>query len=103
MSPDAIHDLGVKSVAEIESQMLVIAHAQGFPDLKSFNGHIRHDPADYAKSGQQLFDLYSHYRDQMYPKLPQLFGRLPKNKLDVVPMESFRATSSRLRLFHRRR
>ena len=94
MSPDAIHDLGVKSVAEIESQMLVIAHAQGFPDLKSFNGHIRHDPAHYAKSGQQLFDLYSHYRDQMYPKLPQLFGRLPKNKLDVVPMETFREKSS---------
>jgi uncharacterized protein (DUF885 family) len=26
----------------------------------------------------------------MYAKLPQLFGRLPKAKLEVVPMESFR-------------
>ena len=94
MSPAAIHDLGIQSVAEIESQMLVIAKAQGFPDLKSFNDHILHDPAHYAKSGQQLFDLYSHYADQMYTKLPQLFGRLPKNKLDVVPMETFREKSS---------
>ncbi len=89
-----IHQLGLKSVAEIEIQMLAIAKAQGFSDLKSFNEHIRRDPKLHAKSGQQLFDLYTHYRDQMYAKLPELFGRLPKNKLDVVPMESFRAASS---------
>jgi uncharacterized protein (DUF885 family) len=94
MTPAEIHDLGVKSVAEIETQMLVLAKAQGFSDLKSFNESIRHNPALYAKSGQQLFDLYTHYRDQMYTKLPQLVGRLPKNKLDVVPMESFRAASA---------
>ena len=93
-SADQIHDLGLKSVAEIETQMLTIAKAQGFSDLKSFNEHIRQDPKLHAKSGQQLFDLYTHYRDQMYTKLPELFGRLPKNKLDVVPMESYRSASA---------
>jgi uncharacterized protein (DUF885 family) len=93
-SADQIHQLGVKSVAEIETQMLVIAKAQGFGDLKSFNEHIRQDPKLHAKSGQQLFDLYTQYRDQMYAKLPQLFGRLPKNSLDVVPMESYRSASA---------
>jgi uncharacterized protein (DUF885 family) len=91
---DQIHQLGLKSVAEIETQMLTIAKAQGFSDLKSFNQHILLDPNLHAKSGQQLFDLYTHYRDQMYTKLPELFGRLPKNKLAVVPMESFRSASS---------
>ena len=91
---DQIHELGLKSVAEIETQMLAIAKAQGFSDLKSFNEHIRQDPKARAKSGQQLFDLYTRYRDQMYGKLPELFGRLPKNKLDVVPMESFRSASA---------
>jgi uncharacterized protein (DUF885 family) len=93
-SADQIHQLGVKSVAEIETQMLVIAKAQGFSDLKSFNDHIRQDPKLHAQSGQQLLDLYTHYRDQMYGKLPQLFGRLPKNKLAVIPMESFRTASA---------
>ena len=88
---DQIHQLGLKSVAEIETQMLAIAKAQGFSDLKSFNEHIRQDPKLHATSGQQLLDLYTHYRDQMYGKLPELFGRLPKNKLAVVPMESFRS------------
>jgi uncharacterized protein (DUF885 family) len=89
-----IHEIGLKSVAEIETQMLTIAKAQGFSDLKSFNQHIQADPNLHAKSGQQLFDLYKHYSDQMYTKLPELFGRLPKNKLAVVPMESFRSASS---------
>ena len=88
---DQIHEMGLKSVAQIEQQMLVIAKSQGFDDLKSFNAHIRQDPALYAKSGQQLLELYTKYRDQMYGKLPELVGRLPKNKLDVVPMEEFRA------------
>jgi uncharacterized protein (DUF885 family) len=93
-SPDKIHELGMKSVADIEVQMLAIAKAQGFNDLKSFNAHILQDPKMHATSGQQLFDLYTKYRDQMYVKLPELFGRLPKNKLVVVPMEAFRAASS---------
>jgi uncharacterized protein (DUF885 family) len=91
---EQIHQLGLKSVAEIEAQMLAIAKAQGFGDLKSFNDHIRQDSKLRAQSGQQLFDLYTHYRDQMYTKLPELFGRLPKNKLDVVKMEEFRAASA---------
>jgi uncharacterized protein (DUF885 family) len=94
MTAEQIHALGVKSVAEIEAQMLKIAQAQGFPDLKSFNAHIRQDAALHAKSGQQLLDFYTHYRDQMYGKLPQLVGRLPRNKLEVKPMESFREASS---------
>ncbi len=88
---DQIHRLGLKSIAEIETQMLAIAKTQGFRDLKSFNEHIRQDPKLHAKSGQQLLDLYTHYRDQMYGKLPELFGRLPKNRLAVVAMESFRS------------
>jgi uncharacterized protein (DUF885 family) len=94
LTPDQIHALGLKSVAEIEAQMLKLAHAQGFSDLKSFNEHIRQDAALHAKSGQQLLDLYTKYRDQMQGKLPQLFGRLPKNRLDVVPMEAYRSASS---------
>jgi uncharacterized protein (DUF885 family) len=91
LSPEEIHQLGLKQVTEIESQMLKIARQQGFDDLKSFNEHIRKDAHLHATSGQQLLDLYQHYADQMYGKLPQLFGKLPKNKLAVVPMQSYRS------------
>jgi uncharacterized protein (DUF885 family) len=94
MTPEQIHQLGVKQVQEIDAQMLAIAKQQGYADIKSFNEHIRQDPKLHGTSGQQILDLYQHYTDQMYAKLPQLFGRLPKNKLIVVPMEAFRAPDS---------
>jgi uncharacterized protein (DUF885 family) len=94
LAPEEIHQMGLKQVTEIEGEMLKIARQQGFQDLKTFNQHIREDHHLYASSGQQLLDLYQHYADQMYAKLPQLFGKLPKNKLAVVPMESFRTADA---------
>jgi uncharacterized protein (DUF885 family) len=91
MSPEEIYPLGLRQVAEIEAEMLKLARQQGYHDLPSFNEHIRNDPRLYATSGEQLLGLYQHYTDQMYAKLPQLFGHLPRNKLIVVPMEAFRA------------
>jgi uncharacterized protein (DUF885 family) len=94
MSPEEIHEMGLKQVAEIGAEMLKLARQQGFGDLASFNEHIRTDAHLYATSGEQLLGLYTHYTDQMFAKLPQLFGHLPKNKLIVTPMESFRAPTA---------
>ena len=82
LTPEQIHQMGLKQVAEIEAQMLVIAKQQGFPDLKSFNQHIRQDPKLHGTSGQQILDLYQHYTDQMYTKLPQLFGQPAQEQAD---------------------
>jgi uncharacterized protein (DUF885 family) len=94
LGPEEIHQMGLKQVAEIEAQMLDLARRQSFADLASFNEHIRNDRKLYATSGEQLLNLYQHYADQMYAKLPQLFGHLPKTKLEVIPMEAFRAPDS---------
>ncbi len=88
---DQIHELGLKQVDEIEAQMLAIAHELGFKDLASLNEHIKNDRHFYATSGQQLLDLYAGYVNQMEPELPKLFGRLPKSKLAVIPMEVSRS------------
>jgi uncharacterized protein (DUF885 family) len=45
---------------------------------------------DYVHSRQEILDLYRKYIDQMYLKLPTMFGRLPKAKLEVLPIEEFR-------------
>ncbi len=94
LAPEQIHAMGVKQVAAIEADMLKLAESLGYRDLKSFNDHIRQDPSHYGKSGQEIFDLYKHYADQMEGKLPQLFGHLPKTKLEVIPMEAFREASA---------
>ncbi|HTS69392.1 MAG TPA: DUF885 domain-containing protein [Terriglobia bacterium] len=94
LGPEEIHQMGLKQVAEIEAEMLKLARSQGYEDLPSFNAHIRKDPRLYGTSGKQLLDLYTHYTDQMYARLPQLFDHLPKNQLVVLPMEAFRAPNA---------
>ncbi len=90
LTPEEIHQLGLREVARIEGEMLVIARKLGYSDLKSLNAAIEKNPKLHAQSRQQILDLYKKYIDQMYAKLPQLFGRLPKAKVEVVPTEAFR-------------
>ncbi|MGB7546674.1 MAG: DUF885 family protein [Terracidiphilus sp.] len=94
LTPDQIYAMGLRQVAEIDAQMLNLAQSLRYHDLKSFNEHIRNDQGLYGKSGQQIFGLYVHYTDQMYAKLPQFFGHLPKTRLEVVPMEAYRAPNA---------
>jgi uncharacterized protein (DUF885 family) len=90
LSPEQIHQMGLAQVQEIEERMTEVATQLGYKDLKSFNAAIAVDPKLHAHSRQQILDLYKKYIDQMYPKLPELFGRLPKAKLEVMPVEEFR-------------
>ena len=94
MTADEIHQLGLREVARIEGEMLQIAKKLGYNDLPSFFKAVDQNPDLKAKSREQIIDLYRKYTDQMYAKLPELFGRLPKAKLEVVPMESFREASA---------
>lgn len=90
MTPEEIHQLGLREVARIEGQMLAIAKKLGYKDVKSLNAAIVADPKLRAQSRQQILDLYTKHIDEMWAKLPQLFGRLPKAKVEVVPVEEFR-------------
>ena len=89
MSPDEIHALGLREVARIEADQLVIAKRLGFPTVKALRDSIPKIPALHPKSRQQILNEYRHYVDQMTAKLPTLFGRLPKAKLEVMPIEAF--------------
>jgi uncharacterized protein (DUF885 family) len=94
MDPEQLHEMGLRQVADLDRTMLAIAQKQGHRELRSFNDHIFKDRQLYGTSGNQILELYQKYTDQMYLKLPQFFGRLPKNKLAVVPMESYRAPNA---------
>ncbi len=94
MTPEEIHQLGLREVARIEGEMLVIAKQLGFADLKSFRAAMEANPALKAKSGEELVALYKQHIDAMQTKLPQLFGRLPKAKVEVMAMEDYRAASA---------
>jgi uncharacterized protein (DUF885 family) len=89
MTPDEIHALGLREVARIEADQLVIAKKLGFPTVKALRDSIPKIPALHPASREAILDEYRHYVDQMSAKLPTLFGRLPKAKLEVMPIEAF--------------
>ncbi len=90
MSADEIHEIGLKEVARIEAASLSIAQKLGFADIKSMTQAVAKNPALHFKSRQAIVDAYRGYVDQMTPKLPSLFGRLPKAKVEILPVETFR-------------
>jgi uncharacterized protein (DUF885 family) len=89
LSAEEIHQLGLKEVARIEAEMLGVAKKLGFADLHAMAAAIKKNPSLKFASRQAVVDLYRGYIDGMYPKLPSLFGRLPKAKLEVRPVEEF--------------
>jgi uncharacterized protein (DUF885 family) len=90
LTPEQIHEIGLQEVARIESEMLQIAKRLGFDDLKRFNAAIEQNPELKYQTPQQMLGDYQRFIDSMYARLPQLFGRLPKARLVVVPVEPFR-------------
>jgi uncharacterized protein (DUF885 family) len=90
LTPEEIHQIGLAQVKLIEDRMLGVAKQLGYPDLKSFYASIPNNPKVHVHSREEILDLYRKYIDQMYTKLPDLFGRLPKEKLEVLPIEQFR-------------
>lgn len=90
LSPEEIHQIGLAQVKDIEGKMLGVARQLGYPDLKSFYAAVKNDPKLHPHSREEILDLYRKYIDQMYTKLPEMFGRLPKGKLEVLPIEEFR-------------
>ena len=89
-SPEEIHQLGLAEVKRIEAEQSKVATQLGYKDLPTMRAALDKDPKTHATSRQQIVDLYKKYIDQMQPKLPELFGLLPKTKVEVLPVEEFR-------------
>jgi len=89
LTPAQIHQIGIDQVAQDEEQLLAIAKKLGFADVKALQAAAAANPKLYPASKEQLLNSYRGYLDQMRPKLPQLFGRLPKAPLVVMPVPAY--------------
>jgi uncharacterized protein (DUF885 family) len=88
--PEDIHKLGLSEVKRIEGEMGAIALKLHYKSLKDMRAKLKTDPKIHATSRQQIVDLYTQYIAQMQPKLPELFGLLPKTQVKVVPVQEYR-------------
>ena len=94
LTPDEIHQLGLREMDRIGAEMLVIAHQLGFSDLVSCDASLRKDPKYIPTSAEQILDDYRKYIGQMQAKLPQLFTYIPGSPVTVEAIPPFQSASS---------
>ncbi len=87
MSADEIHQLGLSEVARIRAEMETIIKALKFDgDLAAFIRFLRADPQFYAKTPHELLAEASYIAKKTDGRLPQLFGKLPRQPYGVAPV-----------------
>ncbi|PCJ24988.1 MAG: DUF885 domain-containing protein [SAR86 cluster bacterium] len=95
LTADEIHQLGITEVARIQSEMELIKRVVGFEgSLQEFFNFMREDDQFYYPTTDQGRQDYLNLADEilaeMYTRLPDFFGILPKAGLQVKRVESFR-------------
>ena len=91
MTPDEIHELGLKEVERITTEMEKVQDEVGFKgSLQQFFTYLRTDPKFKMKSREALTQGYYDIGKKVDAKLPEYFSTLPKTKLEIRPVEPFR-------------
>ena len=94
LTAEQIHQIGLDEVKRDETEMLAIAQKLGFKDLAGFRATLKSNPKLKPASAAALLDAYRGYLTPMQARLPQLFGRLPKAKFEVVPVPDYAEKTS---------
>jgi uncharacterized protein (DUF885 family) len=91
ITPEQIHELGMKEIDRIENEMVEIAHKEGFADLAAFRESLKTNPKYKPTSGEQILDDFRKYIGQMQPKLPELFTFIPGSPVTVEAIPDFQS------------
>jgi uncharacterized protein (DUF885 family) len=92
LTPDQIHEIGLREVARIRAEMEKIREQVKFKgDLAAFFKHLRSDKRFYYKSGDELLAAYRVLAKRIDPQLVKLFGRIPRTPYGVEPVPELEA------------
>ena len=89
LTPDEIHDIGLKEIERIRSEMEEIIELVNWDgDFNSFLNYLRTSPRFYYDNPDDLFDAYLIMSKTIDPLLPKLFNVFPRAPYGVIPIPS---------------
>jgi uncharacterized protein (DUF885 family) len=91
LTPDEIHEIGLREVKRIHGEMETIIQQVGFKgSFDDFSKFLRTDPQFYYTNGDDLLKGYAAICKQIDGELPSLFGKLPRMPYGIrpIPMET---------------
>ena len=96
MTADEIHQLGLKEVERILSEMEKIKADVGYKGtLVSFFDHVRNKKELMPfTTAQEVIDNFNQIHETMKPQIEKLFDMKPKTAFEVRQTEAFRAASA---------
>ena len=87
MTPDEVHEIGLKEVARIRGEMDAIIKQVDFKgSFADFLNFLRTDPQFYATSEDQLLKEAAWMAKQLDGKMPEFFETLPRLSYGVIPV-----------------
>jgi uncharacterized protein (DUF885 family) len=96
LTPEQIHQIGLKEVARIRAEMEQVAKAAGYPTREAFIQELRTNPKYYAKTAEELLEAAAIQAKRIDGMLPQYFGRLPRLPYGIkaIPAEIAEGTTT---------
>ena len=97
LTPDAIHELGLKEVRRIQTQLILVASGAGFRgEMKDFGSWIGSRPENFPfKTADEILAyLRDIHETRILPALPKLFNRVPKARFEIALTEPELAASA---------
>jgi len=87
MTPDEIHELGLREVARIRAAMEAVIREVGFAGgFQEFIAHLRTAPQFRYETADELFQAYLAMSKRIDPLLTGYFGTLPRTPYGVRPI-----------------
>ena len=85
MTPDEIHELGLKEVKRIQPLFLAAGEKAGFKGrIGEFRAWLRGKPENYPfASRDQVIEHLYRIHTRIVPQMPKLFGRMPKAGFEI--------------------
>ncbi|MGB3586216.1 MAG: DUF885 domain-containing protein [Tunicatimonas sp.] len=95
LSAQEIHEIGLSEVARIREAMQQIIDEVAFSgDMQAFNEFLKTDPQFYYDTPEALLTGYREICKRIDPKLPQLFGHLPRLPYGVIEVPAYQAPAT---------
>ncbi|MED5381829.1 MAG: DUF885 domain-containing protein [Verrucomicrobiota bacterium] len=90
LSPDEIHNIGLREVKRIRAEMEAIRERVGFEgDLHAFFDFLRTDSQFYYDTADELLAGYRDICKRADPELTKLFRKLPRQPYGVIPVPAY--------------
>lgn len=96
LTPDQIHETGLREVARIRGEMAQVQTQVGFKgSLNDFLKFVATDPQfSPFKTEEEVLNGYRAIEARVMANIPKFFGRLPRTRFEIRATEAFRAATA---------